>query len=245
MSAPAVQTGTLVQNTFSGANPSATYDSGSSGGNRMLLLIIGGGGGLTSSAVTYGGVSMTVAATSTDTANYYSQIWYLTAAAGLPTGSNTIQVTNANSAFRSWNAVVLSDVDQTTPKDTTGTNASGTSSNPTNAITTTTNNCLVVAAVFNSAGIATHDQGTSLYETNNDALVSYESCSYIEKTTAGAQTLSFTRSCTWQELVAAFRYAAAPAGPANLKTYNTNAKANIKTINTNPIANVKTLDTNA
>lgn len=36
-----------------------------------------------------------------------------------------------------------------------------------------------------------------------------------------------------------------PSGPANLKTYNTNAKANIKTINTNPIANVKTLNTNA
>lgn len=35
-----------------------------------------------------------------------------------------------------------------------------------------------------------------------------------------------------------------PAGPANLKSYNTNLKANIKTINTNPIANVKSLDTN-
>lgn len=34
------------------------------------------------------------------------------------------------------------------------------------------------------------------------------------------------------------------AGPANLKTYNTNLKANIKTINTNPIANVKSLNTN-
>lgn len=34
------------------------------------------------------------------------------------------------------------------------------------------------------------------------------------------------------------------AGPANLKTYNTNVAANIKTINTNPIANVKSLDTN-
>ncbi len=37
----------------------------------------------------------------------------------------------------------------------------------------------------------------------------------------------------------------AVVGPANLKTYNTNAAANIKTINTNVIANVKTLDTNA
>lgn len=34
-------------------------------------------------------------------------------------------------------------------------------------------------------------------------------------------------------------------GPANLKTYNTNALANIKSINTNLIANVKTLNTNA
>lgn len=34
------------------------------------------------------------------------------------------------------------------------------------------------------------------------------------------------------------------AGPANLKTYNTNAAANIKTINTNAIANVKSLNTN-
>jgi hypothetical protein len=34
------------------------------------------------------------------------------------------------------------------------------------------------------------------------------------------------------------------AGPANLKSYNTNLKANIKTINTNLIANVKSLNTN-
>jgi len=35
-----------------------------------------------------------------------------------------------------------------------------------------------------------------------------------------------------------------PSGPANLKTYNTNAKANIKSINTNTIANCKSLNTN-
>ena len=37
----------------------------------------------------------------------------------------------------------------------------------------------------------------------------------------------------------------AVAGPANLKTNNTNVAANVKTINTNTIANVKTLNTNA
>lgn len=40
-------------------------------------------------------------------------------------------------------------------------------------------------------------------------------------------------------------YYTASAGPANLKSYNTNLKANIKTINTNAISNTKTLNTNA
>lgn len=38
--------------------------------------------------------------------------------------------------------------------------------------------------------------------------------------------------------------ASAAAGPANLKSYNTNLAANIKSINTNLIANVKSLNTN-
>ena len=41
-----------------------------------------------------------------------------------------------------------------------------------------------------------------------------------------------------------WNFAAIAAGPANLKSYNTNLKANIKSINTNLIANVKSLDTN-
>lgn len=41
-----------------------------------------------------------------------------------------------------------------------------------------------------------------------------------------------------------YPFGAAPSGPANLKTYNTNPTANIKTINTNAIANVKSLNTN-
>lgn len=44
--------------------------------------------------------------------------------------------------------------------------------------------------------------------------------------------------------VRAFSVEAAPSGPANLKTYNTNVSANIKTINTNTIANIKSLNTN-
>jgi len=53
-----------------------------------------------------------------------------------------------------------------------------------------------------------------------------------------------TASGEWCAMTIAV-FPVAASGPANLKTYNTNAKANIKTIDTNPIANVKTLDTNA
>ena len=46
-------------------------------------------------------------------------------------------------------------------------------------------------------------------------------------------------------IYATYTAAGGGAGPANLKTYNTNATANIKSIDTNLIANVKTLNTNA
>lgn len=46
------------------------------------------------------------------------------------------------------------------------------------------------------------------------------------------------------DMVAIYALWEGAAGPANLKTYNTNATANIKTINTNAIANVKSLNTN-
>ena len=45
-------------------------------------------------------------------------------------------------------------------------------------------------------------------------------------------------------LIYATYTAGGAAGPANLKTYNTNVAANIKSINTNLIANVKSLNTN-
>lgn len=65
----------------------------------------------------------------------------------------------------------------------------------------------------------------------------------------GAELYSTDSGSTWTDVSTFDEYFEVwgndPAsGPANLKTYNTNAKANIKTINTNLIANVKSLDTN-
>lgn len=56
-------------------------------------------------------------------------------------------------------------------------------------------------------------------------------------------TLTWGGGSTTSWITAMMRPAVA-AGPANLKTYNTNLKANIKTANTNTLANMKSLDTN-
>jgi len=57
--------------------------------------------------------------------------------------------------------------------------------------------------------------------------------------------ITFSNSSNRYSIYATYTPAGGGAGPANLKTYNTNATANIKSIDTNLIANVKTLNTNA
>jgi hypothetical protein len=66
----------------------------------------------------------------------------------------------------------------------------------------------------------------------------------IDSTGASSSSVGGDTVLTWNTS-GSFEFALAAAGPANLKSYNTNLKANIKTMNTNPIANVKTFDTNA
>jgi len=129
-------------------------------------------------------------------------------------------------------------------------NASG---NETQAeITTLVDNCMVIFIVANGNGNysvsspSCTSPGALTRRVQGNGTVNCAHCSSDTlKVTAGA-----TGAFTWAQtnaVTGSWAYALKPAlaGPANLKTYNTNLKANIKTINTNPIANVKTLDTNA
>lgn len=84
----------------------------------------------------------------------------------------------------------------------------------------------------------------------NTALKFYDSTSTAFSWPASCKLTTYRMVIAWTGIGAdgfmqALDITQPAAGPTNLKTYNTNAKANIKTINTNPIANVKTLDTNA
>jgi hypothetical protein len=64
-----------------------------------------------------------------------------------------------------------------------------------------------------------------------------------ESSATGNASLTFSNSNYSSGGIIAIQPPAA-AGPANLKSYNTNLKANIKSINTNLLANIKSLDTN-
>lgn len=69
---------------------------------------------------------------------------------------------------------------------------------------------------------------------------------YTSNTTGSVDTVQFNSGGDQTLYVDTFTATdpTAAAGPANLKSYNTNLKANIKSINTNLIANVKSLNTN-
>lgn len=101
-------------------------------------------------------------------------------------------------------------------------------------------------AIWNSFSLSYSGSGT---------LISGDIISYSSHQLSAAYNLNVSGALaqTWNDSfggglnTAVYAIAIQPpiSGPANLKTYNTNAKANIKTMNTNPIANVKTFDTNA
>lgn len=118
-------------------------------------------------------------------------------------------------------------------------------------IVTTVDNCMVIFIVANGNGNygitnpACTSPGALTRRVQGSGTVNCaHSSSDTLKVTAGG-TGAFTWSQT-NAITGSWAYALLPAlaGPANLKSYNTNLKANIKTINTNPIANVKSLNTN-
>lgn len=106
-------------------------------------------------------------------------------------------------------------------------------------------NCWLVSMARDyDEGATTAGTGTTLRE----AGVGAQSGDSNATVGTGAQSMSWVPN-TANNNTAGFIVSIAPvasaAGPANLKTYNTNPTANIKSINTNVIANVKTLNTNA
>lgn len=229
----------------SSTSDSHSYDAGSTGQNRILVWVGQSSQAAPVSTATYNGVSMTVG--TVGSGDYvYQSYGYLIAPA---TGTNTLTLNYASQSTLSYAVFVIqdaSDIDVVGGND----NPANSFTSITQAITTSVNNDFIYEWVTtnHNTTISFGDGTTADFATAPGPLASdYWIAGHNVQLTAGTYTGSASWGTTGRKAmgVVSFKYLAPAAGPANMKTYDTNVKANIKTMNTNPLANVKTFDTNA
>lgn len=240
---------TAIDRQFDAGVSSVTRSFTTSGSDRYLVVTIflTGVGTDNVTGVTYGGVAMTRALTFTNTA--VGQRYYIYTLANPASGANNIVVslsgaTNLYTRAGSYTGAIQS---TSTPDSSNSLVSDGTSGNITVSTTTVADNCWLVGLGVGSA--ADPDAVVSgVIRSGGDS--GLEGPSFVDsngaKTPAGSYSIGWNFPSLGNNQLGVISIAPVPAaGPANLKTYNTNATANIKTMNTNAIANVKTFDTNA
>lgn len=222
-------------------------DFGAAAANRYIIVGVGivrisGTDDLSSMTASIGGVSATLISFVADTGGQRPVTTL--AIANVPTGTTGDVVLALPNFSRDTSIGVYRTTGiSPTPTDT-GTSLA---SAPTSDIDVLAGGIIVgVALVASSSTSATWTGLTERYDTAFGTGPDTHSGASVDS--ASTQTLTCT--CTFAASTAGVcgsfaSFPAAASGPANLKTWNTNAKANIKTMNTNAIANVKTWDTNA
>ena len=204
----------------------------------------------TITSVTYNGNAMAELVDYSASANMYVSIWWIY----IGTGDNTahdIVITVGSGPYNSLvsGAVSIAGV-SSTQNGGTGTNTT-TGANASISVTTTTNNSLLFSSIlFNDtvSAIAAVGNGntTTRWNINSEAATGNSGFgATATTTTAGSNSITITNnSVLWKGAAVEVIPYVVPAGPANLKSFDTNLKANIKSIDTNLIANIKSLDTN-
>lgn len=164
LAALAVNSNTTSATAGSGATTaSATtgYSFTNTAGTLLLVCAEASSGGGTATdvtAVTYGGVSMTLGASSTakirwDTGNAsVASLWYLLSPA---TGANTVSMTVTSAALVGWisGAISFTGNDGTTPIRTTAFTATGNSTKPGVSVTGTTSGNIIVDCMGTGSGV--------------------------------------------------------------------------------------------
>ena len=234
---------------YGAATGNVTLSHTCTGSNLVLVVGIsdrdGGNNGDFVTGVTYNGVAMTRVETNTPTALYCTNWIYILV--GPETGTHDVVVsTNASHSLQVTSASYTG-CKQTDQPDAHN-NVYSALEDYGLALTTVADNCWVVSfASEYYQPFTSVTNGTDRTGVNSTVAKLADSNGVI--TPAGAYTITWNvTDLTYHNktvVQCSIAPATAAAGPANLKTYNTNAKANIKTINTNNINNVKTLNTNA
>lgn len=229
---------------FQNAGTSLTVSYTTSGSDRALLVSLWVWNGTISGlGVTYNGTAMTeLINRAADSGNVY-----IFGLVNPTSGANNIVVSNANSVQIFMTCASYTGVHQTHANAFPDTETSG-SANSTNqslSITTSVDQSWTFMNTRTPSRSQTAGSGTTkrvINTTSQDAATSFDSGGGVS---TGSNALNYTvsPSQTCYNVMTAFAPAAA-AGPANLKSLDTNLKANIKSWNTNAIANIKSINTN-
>ncbi len=224
---------------------SFTYTVPGGGSNKLLVFMMAIAAGVSSVSGTWNGSETLTIGTIYGGAVKNMLYGYV---ANPTAGSHTFALSWTGSGAASIYVVTLQDAAQASPID--ANNAGGVNATSiTTSVTTSVGNDLLLDMMGSNSAVITPSPGggqTTLASLSHldgsTAMGSYKAAA----SSGGSESMSYTFGSAFVDhQVIAVKYAAAPAGPANLKSYNTNLKANIKSINTNLIANVKTLNTNA
>jgi len=234
------------------ANSNGTHTSTSltvahtvSGSNRLLLAFVIDQAGDTVTGVTYNSVAMTQIRKRVRGSTEYIYVYGLLAP---DTGTNNIVASRSNDAFDiAIGASSYTGVKQTGLPDAQTDDYEAGSTTITTPITTVADNCWTFFGVSDggSSALAAGTGSTVITVISTDVGKIFDNQDNGAITPAGSYTMIVSSGSATDKggILVSFAPAVA-AGPANLKTYNTNVAANIKTINTNAIANVKSLNTN-
>lgn len=190
--------------------------------------------------ITYAGAAMTLIVSAQRSSDGWATLWYLVNPAS---GANNVVVSVSPNAAGFYSAAAsYTGANQTGQPDGQA-SGTGSASTRTNTITSTADNCWHVGYCCEEAGSTqSAGTGTTLRSTGNAQGSFFDNNAAITPAGSNSIVSSWSGSAPSAMVGATFKPVAA-AGPANWKTYNTNAKANIKTLNTNTLANIKTYDT--
>ncbi len=169
------------------------------GSNRLLIVAVTNYQVNTTTAVTYGGVSMTLINRSTGSVESLSQdttLWYLVAPA---TGANNIVATlsGAASQYHSVHAMSYTGVNQTTPIDSNATGTSAAATSLTLSTTVVAENCWLVGASFSRDTTITAGASTTLRGLNTSSLVSGADSNAVVATGSRSLIWNSSGSATW------------------------------------------------
>lgn len=214
------------------------------------LLLVGvnvddGDAGDTVSGVTWNGAAMTRVDAVVDTPVAVGFSTYLYGLLTSDTGTHNVVVSLTGSY--SSNAYVVwsySGADGGLKNSTKGQNGSVGAYSL--SLTPNTDNCWVVG-VFGTGGTISSVAGSGTTKRNASSLKALAVDNNANISPAANTTLNITDGGVTngkQGVIAAIAQDGA-AGPANLKSLDTNVKANIKSYNTNVLANIKSINTNA